>query len=518
MAIIKELTPAMRQYLSIKERYRDAVIFFRMGDFYEMFFDDAKLASRVLDIALTSRDRDKDNGIPMCGFPYHAANTYISRLVKDGHKVAICEQVEDPKKAKGLVKREVTSVITPGVALNDELLDAKRNNFIASVSSAPGCFGLSYMDVTTGEFRLAEFNNAAALGEEIARIEPSEIIIREGEGEGEEWKELHRCKITRLPDYDFDYSLSRKHILDHFAIASLDGVGCADMREGIRAAGALLHYVGETQRSTLDHVKKLVPLYPSHFMIIDTTTKGNLEIFRTMREGEKGGSLFGLLDRTKTAMGGRKLREWMSYPLTDVDEIGKRHDSVGELLDERHPRGAIQGALIKVYDMERLMGRIALGAATPRDLVSLKESLHEIPGIKGHLEGFNSTLLKGICLGLDEVEELTTLIEQGIVDSPPLSLKEGGAIREGYNSELDELRETGRGGKKWIARLEAKERERTGITSLKVSYNKVFGYYIAVTRANLRNIPEDYIRKQTLANGERFITPELKEWEGRILG
>ena len=520
ITIMRELTPAMRQYLSIKERYRDAVIFFRMGDFYEMFFDDAKLASRVLDITLTSRDRDKDNGIPMCGFPYHAANTYIARLVKNGHKVAICEQVEDPKRAKGLVKREVTNVITPGVALSDELLEAKCNNFIAAVSSGIGSYGLSYMDVTTGEFRLAEFNNPTTLSEEVARIEPAEIILRESDGEGKEqgWKEFHQCKITTLPDYDFDYSISERSILEHFGIASLDGIGCAAMREGTRAAGVLLNYVGETQRSTLEHVKKLVPLYPSNFMVIDTTTKRNLEILRTMRDGDKKGSLFAILDRTKTAMGGRRLREWINYPLTDVDEIGKRQDSIGELLEERHLRSTIQGSLIKVYDMERLIGRIALGAATPRDLVSLRDSLGEVPGIKGHLDGFNSTILKGILLGLDEVKELTTLIERGIVDSPPLTLKEGGVIRQGFNDELDELREISRGGKEWLARLEARERERTGITSLKISYNKVFGYYIAVTKANLHNIPSDYIRKQTLANAERFITPELKEWEDKILG
>ncbi|MFQ5328472.1 MAG: DNA mismatch repair protein MutS, partial [Thermodesulfobacteriota bacterium] len=519
---MSDLTPAMRQYLSIKERYKDAVIFFRMGDFYEMFFDDARLAARVLDITLTSRSKDKDNGIPMCGFPYHAANTYIARLVKNGHKVAICEQVEDPKRAKGLIKREVTNVITPGVALSDELLEAKCNNFIAAISAGVGIYGLSYMDVTTGEFRLAEFSNPTALSEEVARVEPAEIIIREGDGgesgKGEGWREYHPRKITTLPDYDFDYSLAERYILEHFGIASLDGIGCAQMREGTRAAGALLNYVGETQRSTLEHIKTLVPLYPSNFMVIDTTTKRNLEIVRTMRDGDRKGSLFALLDRTKTAMGGRRLREWINYPLTDVDEIGKRQDSIGELLEERHLSGEIQGALIKVYDMERLIGRIALGAASPRDLVSLKDSLNVVPVIKGYLDGFNSTILKGILLGLDEVGEITTLIERGIVESPPLTLKEGGVIRSGFNDELDEVREISRGGKEWLARLEAQERERTGITSLKISYNRVFGYYISVTKANLQSIPDDYIRKQTLTNAERFITPELKEWESKILG
>jgi DNA mismatch repair protein MutS len=515
---MKELTPVMKQYLSIKEKYKDALIFFRMGDFYEMFFDDAKLAARLLGITLTSREKDKDNGIPMCGVPHHSANGYIARLVKEGCKVAICEQVEDPKKAKGIVKREVTRVVTPGITLDEELLDSKNNNFIAAASCGSKNFGMAYMDVTTGEFRVTEFSDSRQLEEELLRIEPSEMILNNSISDKPVFKNLQQCKITYLPGYDFDYDTSVKHILKHFSVASLDGIGCTEMREGTRAAGTLLNYVGELQRTTLKHVRRLLPFYPHNYMVIDSTTKRNLEIFKTIRDGEKKGSLFGLLDRTKTAMGGRKLREWINYPLMDVDEIKKRYDSVEELLEDKYLRGNIQGGLIRVYDIERLIGRIALGVATPRDLVALKESLKEVPRIKGLLEKINSTLLKGIYLGLDEVDELTALIEKSIVDSPPLTIKEGGVIKRGCSKELDELRAISSGGKEWLSLLETKERERTGITSLKVSYNKVFGYYIVVTKANLSSVPSDYIRKQTLVNAERFITPELKEWEDKIFG
>ncbi len=515
---MKELTPAMKQYLSIKEKHRDSLIFFRMGDFYEMFFDDAKLAARLLGITLTSREKDKDNGIPMCGVPHHSANGYIARLVKEGCKVAICEQVEDPKKAKGIVKREVTRVVTPGIALDEELLDSKSNNFIAAVSFGSKSLGMAYMDVTTGEFRVTEFHDSRQFEEELLRTEPSEMILMDSVSDKSVLKNLQRCKMTYLPEYDFDYDTSVKRILQHFSIASLDGIGCAEMREGTRAAGTLLNYVGETQRTTLEHIKNLVPFYPHHYMIVDSTTKRNLEIFKTMRDGEKKGSLFGLLDKTKTAMGGRKLRDWVNYPLMDVNETRKRYDSIEELLEDKYIRVNIHGGLIKVYDIERLMGRIALGVATPRDLVALKESLKEVPRIKGFLKKMNSTLLKGIYLGLDEVDELIALIENTIIDSPPLTIKEGGVIKKGYSKELDELRAISTGGKEWLSLLERKERERTGISSLKISYNKVFGYYIAVTKANLSNIPSDYIRKQTLVNAERFITPELKEWEGKIFG
>ncbi len=509
---MKTLTPAMRQYLEIKSQNSDAIVFFRMGDFYEMFFEDARCAAKVLGIALTSRDRDKD--IPMCGVPYHAASSYIARLVKDGHKVAVCEQVTDPAESKGLVERAVVKIITPGVALEDEILDPKSNNFIAAASISPKQCGFSYMDVSTGEFRMAEFAGTGPLNDEIRRIRPLELLVEEPLADLSPGPSVK--KITVPGKYAFDYRPALERLNAHFGVSSLDGFGCKDMIEGTRAAGALFQYIKETQKGELVHVRKCVPYSTGEYLALDASTRRNLEIIENT-SGGKDGTLLDLLDRTKTAMGGRRLKSWLLFPLRDVSRIEERQGAVEELLGERVARASLQELLDHVYDLERLTVKVFLNAANPRDIVSLKLSLQRVPAIKDGLRRFGSALLSSLLSSIDEVPEAVKIIEDAIVDAPPFTVRDGGVIRKGCNAPLDELRDIGSGGKDWIARLESAERQRTGINSLKVSYNRVFGYYIEVTRTNLGNVPVDYIRKQTLVNAERFITPELKEWEEKIL-
>ncbi len=523
------LTPAMRQYFDVKETCKDAILFFRIGDFYEMFFDDARLASRVLNIVLTTRDRNKENPVPMCGVPYHAAAGYIAKLVNEGHKVAVCEQTEDAKEAKGIVRREITRIITPGVVLEEELLDAKSNNFIASLTWNGILGGLSYMDVTTGEFKTAEFSEKNALLDEIKRIEPKELLIAEELVNNPQFSILNSqlsSRITNPPQPPFSkregggisYDDAERGLTEHFHVISLDGFGCASLHEGVKAAWMLLQYVKETQRGSLPHIQNLSTYHPGQFMIIDSMTKKNLELAEGIRHGTKKGTLLSLLDKTKTAMGGRRLKSWLEYPLKDVSEITRRLDAVEELSKEKLVREEIQTCLVRVYDMERLAVRVSLNTANPRDLVSLKDSLLTMPKIKNLLKPFNSALLKGIYHGLDDVREASLLIEAGIVDMPPVAAREGGFIRDGFNAELDELRGIMRDGRNWIARFEAEEKKRSGINSLKVRYNKVFGYYIEITKTNLSQAPSDYIRKQTLVNAERFITSELKDYEAKVLG
>jgi len=525
---MSDLTPAMRQYLDIKEGCKEAILFFRMGDFYEMFFEDARIASRTLGIALTTRDKGKDNPIPMCGVPYHAASHYITRLVKEGYRVAICEQVEDlgtdlksVSSAKGIVKREITRVITPGVALEDGLLEAKTSNFVATLTWNGDIGGIAYMDVTTGEFKVTELADRMGLLEEVKRVEPKEVILPEGLDEvvsQELSKAFDKNRITPWGHPIPPYEEALDSLKGHFQVGSLDGFGCSSLTEGIRASSILLQYVEETQKRGLDHIKRLSPYHPHQFMVIDSTTKRNLELTHSMRDGSKKGTLLGHLDRTRTAMGGRRLRAWLDYPLRDPVEIRKRLDAVEGLMEDRFIRQDIQGLLANVYDLERLTSRVVMKSASPRDMIALRDSLKRVPEIKTLLMPFNSALLKGICLGLDGVEEVVSLIERGIVEDPPLTIREGGVIRDGFHEGLDQLRETTRDGRGWIARLEAQERVRSGIGSLKVGYNKVFGYYIEVTKANLAQVPPHYIRKQTLVNAERFITPELKEMEAKVLG
>jgi len=514
---MKNLTPAMRQYLEIKAENKDSIIFFRMGDFYEMFFEDARVASRVLGIALTSRDKERE--IPMCGVPYHAASTYIAKLVGLGHKVAVCEQTTAPGEGK-LIERAVARVITPGVAFDSELLDPKTNNYIAAACvSGRGC-GFAYMDATTGEFRLTELSGPASLQDELRRVRPLELLVPEdsASGGGNAVDEAFVRKVTPLANYDFDYKGALKRLSDHFSTAGLDGFGCAELTNATRAAGALLGYIKHTQRAPLVHVTRCVPYHTGDYLIIDAHSRRNLEIMTNIRSGTKEGTLLGLLDRTRTAMGGRRLKNWLLHPLKDAAAITGRLDAIEELIEGRESRGGVQELLEGVYDLERLIVRVTLGVAGPRDLVSLRDSLRKIPKIKDILESFSSIELTAASAALDPVMEAANAIEEAIVDDPPLTVRDGGVIREGYSPTLEELRSIGSGGKDWIAALEAAERARTGINSLKIGYNRVFGYYIEVSRLkNLSGVPEDYIRKQTLVNAERYITPALKEQEEKIL-
>ncbi len=510
---MKNPTPAMRQYLDMKAENPDAILFFRMGDFYEMFFDDAVLASRALGIALTSRDRERE--VPMCGVPYHAAGGYIARLVKEGHKVAVCEQTTPP--GKGLVERAVVRVITPGVAFDPELLDPKTNNFIAAAHvDVKGC-GLAYMDATTGEFRLTELETPAALGDEVRRLRPLELVVQEDLAAHFGSEEFPVKKLSQLGKHDFDLKVASTRLKDHFKTLSLDGFGITGMPGATRAAGALLHYIKQTQKAQLDHVERCIPYSTADYLVMDSSTLRNLEVFANIRTGGREGTLLSLLDRTRTAMGARRLKDWLLHPLKEKGPINDRLDAVEELVEARMKRAEVQTLLEGVYDLERLVVRVTLGAANPRDLVSLKDSLKRIPLLQEILKDSSSTILKGLASGLDPVSEAVTAISDAIIDDPPPLVRDGGVIREGYSPTLEELRKTGSGGKDWIASLEAAERARTGINSLKIGYNRVFGYYIEVTRSNLSGVPEDYIRKQTLVNAERYITPALKEWEERIL-
>ncbi|MBI5560288.1 MAG: DNA mismatch repair protein MutS, partial [Deltaproteobacteria bacterium] len=515
---MKRLTPAMEQYLKIKEGCKDAILFFRMGDFYEMFFEDAKLAAGILGIALTSRDKGRN--IPMCGIPYHSVSPYIAKLVKEGHKVALCEQMEDPKDADGVVERGVVRVITPGTAIEDELLEVKANNYIAAATLNGKKAGFAYMDITTGEFRVTELEGLQALKDEILRIGPSELLLPEGADiskGGAEDAILLVKNTTYLDSYDFYDNTSLERMREHFEVSSLDGFGLKDFSEGLSAAGALLFYAKKTQKNAIRHIKRCSPYWTGNFLVMDHSTRRNLEIFENARTLGKEGTLLSLLDRTRTPMGGRKLKNWLLFPLLDTKEIEKRLLSVEELLEKRVERREVERVLSSIHDMERLSGKVSIGVCGPKDLVSLRESLERTNELKERLGNFSSVLLVDINRRLDCVPEAASLIEASLKADPPHTIKDGGFMKEGFSGELDALRELAGGGKEWIARLESEERKRTRINTLKVGYNRVFGYYIEVTNPNLKNIPSDYIRKQTLANAERFVTPELKEWELKIL-
>ncbi|MBI5810406.1 MAG: DNA mismatch repair protein MutS [Deltaproteobacteria bacterium] len=512
---MKQLTPAMRQYIDIKKDMSDAILFFRMGDFYEMFFEDAVTASRILGITLTSRDRDKE--IPMCGVPYHSASSYIAKLVRTGQKVAVCEQVEDPGHPGVVIDRAVTRVITPGVAFDDELLDPKTNNYIASVFLDNGSYGFAYMDASTGEFMATELASSAALIDEIKRIRPLELIRPDSQPLPSDLAEWPVKKVSTMPAYDFSPGAAGERIKAHFGTASADGFGLSGLGAASRSAGALLHYIKETQKADIRHVRKCSPYFTHEYMVMDHATRRNLEIVQNIRTGGREGTLLHLLDKTSTAMGGRRLKSWLLNPLKSVGRIEERQGAVGELVEKRDERRKASELLGRVYDLERLIVRVSLGLASPMDLAALKSSLEAVPELISIISGMTSVLLSGAAKTIDHVPEAVVLIASALVDSPPASSKDGGVIREGYDRTLDELKSVGAGGRDWVLRLEADQKKRTGINSLKVGYNRVFGYYIEVTKANLLNIPADYIRKQTLVNAERFITPELKEWESRIL-
>jgi DNA mismatch repair protein MutS len=517
---LDKLTPMFQQYLLVKEAHRDAILFYRMGDFYEMFFEDAEIASKILDIALTSRDRDKEGGVPMCGVPHHSAASYVAKLIQGGHKVAICEQVEDPKEARGLVRREVVRVVTPGLVLDPESLLSQENNYLMGICAEDGRYGLAILDVSTGEFRVTEVEGERHLLSEGERICPREVLFPE-DAQGHD--ALQRCiaqwrpaMVNARPSGEFVWERAQALLLEHFGVHSLDGFGCAGMRTGVGAAGAVLKYALETQREGLPHLRSLLPYHLRDHMVLDDWTRRNLEIFENLQDRSRRGSLLAVLDQTLTPMGARKLRRWLSYPLLDLEAVQSRLLAVEELVQRGEVRERLREHLRKIQDLERLIGRTSMGTAHARDLVSLKDSLTVLPAIGEVLEGLETPLLSGIGKGLDPLQDVAEWIRDVLVDSPPLSIRDGGLIREGVNDRLDEWIGISRDGKQYIARMEAREREKTGIPSLKIGYNRVFGYYIEVTRAHSGSVPAQYVRKQTLVNAERYINEELKEYETKV--
>lgn len=510
---MSELTPLMKQYHDIKRNYPDAIVFFRLGDFYEMFGPDAVIASKILQITLTSRDKGKADPLPMCGIPHFTSDNYVAKLVKAGHKVAICEQVEDPKDAKGIVRREVVRVVTPGTFQAD---NPKENNFILGFFQKENIFGIAAADITTGEFLIYETHNS--LADEVHRFQPKEILYPQSLRSSSSLMDgLSDFYLTGYDDWYFDYIEAYRKLIKHFKVASLDGYGCEGMIVAVSAAGALLNYLEETQKDTLTF-RKIHVIRRESKMLLDAATLRNLEISKNMRSNEVEGSLLWIMDETHTPMGGRLMRNWLVNPLLDVKEIRLRQDAVASLMSDSGRLSKIQAGLKSIYDIERLASRIHSGAANARDLLSLRNSLEILPDLKALLYDHEDKTLTLLSDGIDILSGVKSRIEEAIADDPPLTLREGGLIKKGFNAEIDELREISSSGKDFIASLQARERERSGISSLKVGYNRVFGYYIEVTKANLSQVPEEYIRKQTLVNGERFITPELKEYEAKVLG
>jgi DNA mismatch repair protein MutS len=514
-------TPMLQQYLAIKENYQDAILFYRMGDFYEMFFEDAHTASKVLEITLTSRNKNDADPVPMCGVPYRAAQSYIARLIENGFKVAICDQVEDPSQAKGLVKREVVRVVTPGMIIENELLEAKSNNYLLSLTLDGGRFGIAVLDISTGAFRVAETEDDARIAEEIGRILPREVLLPADIKASPVLDQLQRMvpaqAINRLAIDVFDVQRGRQRLIDQFQTQGLEGFGCHAMKAGLGAAGALLHYVKETQKQTVSHLHGIATYSLEDHLIVDHQSRQNLELEKNIRSGSKQGTLISILDKTATAMGGRLLKQWLRYPLRSAPDIGQRLDAVEEALGQGHLRRQIAQHLESVYDLERLNSKIAMGHANARDLTALKKSIMTLPHIWQALEPFNSDIFRNRP-DLDVLLAIGKCIEDAIREDAPLTIQEGGLIQPGYHQELDELIQISRDSKGYLARLEVREKEATGINTLKVRFNKVFGYYIEVSKAQNKSVPDHYVRKQTLVNAERYITDELKQYETRVLG
>jgi DNA mismatch repair protein MutS len=508
-----EPTPLMKQYQGIKEKYADAIVLFRLGDFYEMFGEDAKVASGILQIALTTRDRGKEDPTPMCGIPYFASETYISKLIRAGHKVAICEQVEDPREAKGIVQREVVRVITPGTHTPEH---PKENSYIMSLLPEGNRYGVAVADISTGEFLLYE--TAKPLEDEVARFEPAEVVIPESLRDNIHYSEtLKNHFVSPLSDWSFDYSEAYRTLLGHFGVSSLEGYGCEGMTAAISAAGALLSYLGETQKDAVTF-RKPTPLNQASYMFLDAATQRNLELTRNLRDGSHEGTLLWALDETLTPMGGRYMRSSVLRPLIDAAEVRKRLNAVKALVEDYELSEKLRRTLRKIQDIERLAQRVAAGSANARDLVAIKGSLEHLPTVKSALAAADDPYLNTIASGVADFEGLGELLEKGIADHPPAGLRDGGIIKDGFHGEVDELRAISVNARDYIAALEAEEKRKTGISSLKVGYNRIYGYYIEVTRPNLPQVPDHYVRKQTLVGGERFITPELKELEARVLG
>ena len=517
-----ELTPMMKQYMETKSQYQDCILFYRLGDFYEMFFEDALTASRELEITLTGKNCGQEEKAPMCGVPYHAVEGYLNRLVAKGYKVAICEQVEDPKTTKGIVKREVVRIVTPGTNLDTQALDETKNNYIMCIVYIADRYGVSVADISTGDYFVTEIPHTAKLLDEIYRFSPSEIICNEAfymsgvDMDG--MKDRLGITIYSLESWYFDDEVCRKKLLEHFEVSSFAGLGLADYDCGIISAGALLQYLLETQKNSLSNLTHITPYAAGKFMMIDSSTRRNLELCETLREKQKRGSLLWVLDKTKTAMGARTLRKYVEQPLIDKTEIIRRLDAVQELKEQAISREEIREYLSPVYDLERLITKIAYGSANPRDLTAFRSSLEMLPALLYILQEMKAELLKDLAVDLDPLEDLCILVKKAIREDPPIAMKEGNIINDGYNEEVDKLRRAKSDGKDWLAKLENDEREKTGIKNLKIKYNKVFGYYLEVTNSYKEMVPEYYTRKQTLANAERYITPELKELEDMILG
>ena len=516
------MTPMMTQYLETKKQYPDCILFYRLGDFYEMFFEDALTASKALEITLTGKDCGLEERAPMCGVPFHAVDSYLNKLVQKGFKVAIAEQMEDPKAAKGLVRREVIRVVTPGTITSAQALDETRNNYLMGIVYLGECFGIATADISTGDFFVTEVTSERDLYDEINKFSPSEIICNEAlyvSGvDIDQLKERYQVSIAPLDSHFFGDEICRKILKEHYHVGSLDGLGLSDYDTGVIAAGCVMQYLYETQKSTLDHLTAITPYQVGQYMVIDTSTRRNLELVETLREKQKRGSLLWVLDKTKTAMGARLLRSYIEQPLIHKDEILARQDAIQELNMNYISREEICEYLNPIYDLERLIGRISYKTANPRDLLAFKNSLAMIPYIKHLLGEFTSSLLKAFEADLDPLEDLKGLIDRAILDEPPVSIRDGGIIKEGFHQEADKLRHAKTEGKTWLAELEAKEREKTGIKSLKVKFNKVFVYYFEVSNSFKNQVPSYFVRKQTLVNGERFTTDELKNLEDIIMG
>lgn len=521
-----EYSPMMQHYLKTKEEYKDCILFYRLGDFYEMFFDDAILASRELELTLTGKECGQEERAPMCGVPFHAAETYIARLIGKGYKVAICEQMEDPKLAKGIVKRDVIRVVTPGTVIESNLLDEKKNNYIMAIYKNGIYFGISICDVSTGDLKatqIKETNNFSMALDEISRYSPAEIVVNElmyaTTEEIAKIRERFQIYISKQEEEKF--SNNSEELLNKYNIVNEDGNEIKDINDKtlcICAINGLLTYILETQKTSLDHINKITLYNNTKYMCLDINARRNLELTEKLRDKSKKGTLLWVLDKTSTSMGGRRLRRWLNDPLLDVERINKRLNAVKELKEKLILRGDITDLLKKVYDIERLVGKISYGNANGRDLISLKNSIKQLPELKRIMVSADSTLLKELYEELDTLEDIYTIIDNAIVEEPPISVKEGGLIKKGYDEEIDKLKIATTDGKNWLIQLEADEREKTGIKGLKVGFNKVFGYYIEVTKSNISLVPDRYIRKQTLTNGERYVTEELKKLENELLG
>ena len=516
------LSPMMQHYLKSKEEYKDCILFYRLGDFFELFFDDALTVTKELEITLTGKDCGLEERAPMCGVPFHAAENYINRLIAKGYKVAICEQMEDPKTAKGMVKREVIRVVTPGTNLNATGIDDAKNNYLMSIVYMENHFGICIADISTGECYVTEVDKGRKLVDEINKYTPSEIICNQAlmvSGiDMDDLKNRMNIAVYPLDSWYFDDELCHKTLMEHFHVMSIEGLGLGDYETSIIAAGALFIYLKETQKSNLEHMSSITPYVTDHFMLIDSSSRRNLELVETLREKQKRGSLLWVLDKTKTAMGARMMRSFVEQPLVDVEEIEKRQDAIEELNNKPMIRDEIREYLQPVYDLERLISRISYHSANPRDLLAFRSSLEMLPHIRLLLKECSCSALQEIFEDMDALEDLCSLITAAIVDDPPLAMKEGGIIRDGYNQDVDNYRSAKTEGKNWLADLETEEREKTGIRNLRIKYNKVFGYYLEVTNSFKEMVPDYYTRKQTLTNAERYITPKLKELEDMILG